>query len=161
MEAIVLSGVVVHRSRDELMLTGRLRMGLAAACVAIVVVVVLGVPPSVAIYVRIVMGGGVAIGAFIALGSARTRLVLRPTGFIVSGYESLRRYRLTGPLAALDVVGVVPMMPQFENMPYKDPDYFLQLVVDGRIVRAFRGLPRGDLDEIAAQIRDWRASCAG
>lgn len=161
MEPMVLSSVVVQRSRDELTLMGRLRVGLLAASAVVFGVIMLTVPMPAAVYFRILMAAGVAIGVSMVVARARSRLVLRPTGFVVSGYEGLWRYQLTGPLAALDIVGVVPMMPQFENMPYKDPDYFLEIAVDGKIVREFRGLPRAELDEIAIQIRDWKANVAG
>ena len=159
MEPMVFSGIVIRRSGGELTLTGRLRVGLVTAWMALVVVLVVAVPAAG--YFRMVMATGITVGILIVVARARTRLVLRPTDFVVSGYEGLRRYRLKRPLAALDLVGVVPMMPQFENMPYKDPDYFLQMVVEGRVIRAFRGLPRRDLDEIATEIRGWKANRAG
>jgi hypothetical protein len=160
MESIKLRGVVVHRSTDELMVTGRLRIGLVTALTTLFGIMIMFSGPAAG-HFRILMAAGMAIGISILAARSRSRLVLRPTSFLVSGYEGFRRYQLVGRLDRLDIVGVVPMMPQLENMPYKDPDYFLQTVVDGKIVRAFRGLPRAELDEIAAQIRDWKARCAG
>ena len=160
MESIKLRGVVVHRSTDELAVTGRLRIGVVAGLATVFGVMIMFSGPAPG-HFRVLMAAGMALGISIVVARSRSRLVLGPTGFVVSGYEGLRRYQLAGRLENLEVVGVVPMMPELENMPYKDPDYFLHTVVDGRIVRAFRGLPRAELDEIAAQIRGWKASCAG
>src|SRR5450755_3528780 len=103
MEPMVFSGIVIRRSGGELTLTGRLRVGLVTAWMALVVVLVVAVPAAG--YFRMVMATGITVGILIVVARARTRLVLRPTDFVVSGYEGLRRYRLERPLAALDLVG--------------------------------------------------------
>ena len=60
----------------------------------------------------------------------------------------------------VSIVGIILMNPKLHGMSQPHPIYFLQMVVQGSIIRAFRGVPRWELEEVIAQIRDWRTKCA-
>lgn len=162
-EQVQLSRVSIQRSAGELLLEGRRRDGLETVvavlvCLGFLTTALLVAPVSFALYAAILT----AIGAVWTINTywLPTRLALRPHGFSLHGRDFLRHYRLTGELAELEVVGIILMNPKLHGVSQRQPIYFLQMVVQGSIIRGFRGVPRPELEEVIAQIRSWKTKCA-
>jgi len=160
---MLLTRVSIRRSEGELLLEGRRRVGLETVvlvlgCSVFITTALLAAPVSFAVYAALLA----AVGAVWTINTywLPTRLALHPSGFSLRGRDIVRTYRLAGELAELDVVGIILMNPKLYGTAQQHPIYFLQMVVKGSIIRGFRGVPRSELDEVVALIRDWKTKCA-
>lgn len=162
-EQVPLSHVSIRRSTGELLLEGRRRVRFETVvavlvCSVFLTTAILAAPVGFAVYAALLT----ALGALWTINTywLPTRLTLHPNGFSLHGRDLLRYYRLTGDLAELDIVGIILMNPKLYGVSQRQPIYFLQMVVQGSIIRGFRGVPRPELEEVVAQIRDWKTKCA-
>ncbi len=158
-----LTGVVIFRSGGELTIEGRRsfrKIVVAALGVAAVVAMFHGIARMDRIAFGIIAAAALSLGVADALASFSfpTRLVLRPNGVRLTGFQFPRRYSVSGRVAELDVVGVQTMHPELETLPDRTPSYFLQIAVAGKTIRAFHDVPRAELDEVVSEIRSWRAA---
>ncbi|MEP6654379.1 MAG: hypothetical protein ABJA82_13545 [Myxococcales bacterium] len=155
----MLTGVVIRDSGSQIDIVGRARVVPMAIVAGALIAVATAIPARTG-YLRSILLAGVALGIVQTIARARTRLVLQSNGFVLTGWDRLSRYRLVGKISDLDVIGVIAMLPHLEGMPYKDPDFFLQLAVAGKTYRAFRGLERSELENVSAQLVKWKDQCA-